>query len=73
MLYIYKSLLDFMKYLDDKKCVNNVKINYYWIFFLNLGGDEIVWKEEIWKRMEDELNVRVREVLEIFSFERVER
>lgn len=49
------------------------KINYYWIFFFDLGGDEIVWKEEIRKRMEDELNVRVREVLEIFLFERVER
>lgn len=73
MLYVCKSLLDFMIYLDYKKCVNNVKINYYWIFFLNLGGDEIVWKEEIRKRMEDEFNVRVREVLEIFLFERVER
>lgn len=25
MLYAYKSSLNFMKYLDDKKCVNNAK------------------------------------------------
>nr|XP_022332484.1 uncharacterized protein LOC111129975 isoform X20 [Crassostrea virginica] len=37
------------------------------------GGDETVWKEEIRKRMEDELNARVREALETPPLERAER